>query len=122
MIPLPSFRRRPESRFTAIRKLPRIDGLFSSAAILTLIIASSCATVATAPISAGRQSTVELSSCNLPKHKEAALCGKHQVYEDRTTKSGRVIALNIVVLPALSSEPKAEPVFYLAGGPGQGAL
>ena len=32
-----------------------------------------------------------------------------------------MIALNIVVLPALSSEPKADPVFYLAGGPGQAA-
>ena len=121
VIPLPSFRRRPESRFTASRKLPRIDGLFSYVAILPLIMASSCATIATAPISARRQSTVALSSCNLPKHKEAALCGKHQVYENRAAKSGRVIALNIVVLPARSTESKAEPVFYLAGGPGQGA-
>ena len=122
MIPLPSLRRRPESRFTGIRKLPHIDDLFSYyVVILLLIIASSCATVATSPISARRPSTVELRSCNLPKHKEPALCGKHQVYENRAAKSGRVIALNIVVLPAQSSEPKAEPVFYLAGGPGQGA-
>ena len=99
----------------------RIDDLFSYLVILSLIITSSCATVETSPISARRPSTVELSSCNLPKHKEAALCGKHQVYENRSAKSGRVIALNLVVLPALSSEPKAEPVFYLAGGPGQGA-
>lgn len=121
VIPLPSLRRKPESRIAGICKLPHIDELFSYLVIIPLIIASSCATVATAPISARRQFTVEQSSCNLPKHIEAALCGKHQVYENRAAKSGRVIALNIVVLPALSSEPKAEPVFYLAGGPGQGA-
>ena len=57
----------------------------------------------------------------MPKHKEPARCGKLAVYENRAAKSGRVIALNIVVLPAQSSEPTAEPVFYLAGGPGQGA-
>jgi pimeloyl-ACP methyl ester carboxylesterase len=57
----------------------------------------------------------------LPKHKEPALCGRYQVYENRLAKSGRVIALKIIVLPARSSEAKAEPVFYLAGGPGQGA-
>ncbi|HET9917976.1 MAG TPA: alpha/beta hydrolase, partial [Candidatus Binatia bacterium] len=33
-----------------------------------------------------------------------------------------MIALNIVVLPALSSEPKGDPVFYVAGGPGQAAV
>ncbi len=121
VILLRSLRRRPESRFTGIRKLPGIDDLFSYLVILSLIITSSCATVETSPISARRPSIVELSSCNLPKHKEAALCGKHQVYENRSAKSGRVIALNLVVLPALSSEPKAEPVFYLTGGPGQGA-
>jgi pimeloyl-ACP methyl ester carboxylesterase len=117
---LPSFRRKPESRFSGIQKPPLIDDLFSYLVIL-LTIASSCATAATAPTSARKQTTIELSSCNLPKLKEAVLCGKHQVYENRTAKSGRVIALNIVVLPARSSEPKTEPVFYLAGGPGQSA-
>ena len=32
-----------------------------------------------------------------------------------------MIELNIVVLPARSAEAKADPVFYLAGGPGQAA-
>jgi pimeloyl-ACP methyl ester carboxylesterase len=89
--------------------------------MLALLIASSCATVRNSSDVTRRQATIELNSCNLPKYKERALCGKHQVYENRRAKSGRVIALNIVVLPARSSEPKAEPVFYLAGGPGQGA-
>ena len=77
--------------------------------ILSLIIASSCATVATSPISAGRTSTIELTSCKFPKLKEPARCGKLPVYENRAAQSGRMIALNIVVLPAQSSELKSDP-------------
>ncbi|HET7005680.1 MAG TPA: alpha/beta fold hydrolase [Candidatus Binatia bacterium] len=116
-----SVRRRPESRFTGIRILPHIDNPFFYVVILSLIIASSCATVATSPISAGRTSTIELTSCKFPKLKEPARCGKLPVYENRAAQSGRMIALNIVVLPAQSSELKSDPVFYLAGGPGQAA-
>lgn len=49
-----------------------------------------------------------------------ARCGSLLVPEDRTARAGRTIALNIVVLPS-QTQPSAEPVFYLAGGPGQGA-
>ena len=50
-----------------------------------------------------------------------AYCGTLKVYENRDTKQGRQIDLNIVVLPALSADPKPDPFFFLAGGPGQGA-
>jgi pimeloyl-ACP methyl ester carboxylesterase len=50
-----------------------------------------------------------------------AYCGSLSVYENRETRQGRQIALNIVVLPALSSDPKPDPFVFLAGGPGQGA-
>src|SRR5262245_41760936 len=50
-----------------------------------------------------------------------ALCGTYQVWENRAAKSGRKISLEIIVLPALSSHPKPDPVFFLAGGPGQAA-
>src|SRR5262245_11641798 len=50
-----------------------------------------------------------------------ALCGIYQVWENRTAESGRKIGLRIVVLPALSSHPKPDPIFFLAGGPGQAA-
>ena len=50
-----------------------------------------------------------------------AYCGTLKVYENRDTQQGRQIDLNIVVLPALSSDPKPDPFFFLAGGPGQGA-
>ncbi len=50
-----------------------------------------------------------------------ALCGTYQVWENRAAKSGRKISLKVVVLPALSKHPKPDPLFFLAGGPGQAA-
>jgi pimeloyl-ACP methyl ester carboxylesterase len=50
-----------------------------------------------------------------------AYCGTYQVFENRDTRQGRTIDLRIIVLPALSNEPQPDPVFFLAGGPGQGA-
>jgi len=50
-----------------------------------------------------------------------AYCGTLKVFENRDTKQGRQIDLNIVVLPALRSDAAPDPLFFLAGGPGQGA-
>jgi pimeloyl-ACP methyl ester carboxylesterase len=50
-----------------------------------------------------------------------AYCGTLTVYENRVTAQGRQIDLNIVVLPALRSDAQPDPLFFLAGGPGQGA-
>jgi pimeloyl-ACP methyl ester carboxylesterase len=48
-------------------------------------------------------------------------CGSLTVPENRTTRRGRTIDLNIVVIPARSRTPAADPIFFLAGGPGQAA-
>ena len=45
-------------------------------------------------------------------------CGRLEVYENRETKKGRKIGLNIQVLPALSASATSDPLFFLAGGPG----
>lgn len=50
-----------------------------------------------------------------------ASCGKLQVYENRPAGAGRRISLNIVALPSLAPEPEPDPLFFLAGGPGQAA-
>ncbi|HEY4258097.1 MAG TPA: alpha/beta fold hydrolase [Candidatus Udaeobacter sp.] len=60
----------------------------------------------------------KLKRCNLPGTKEQALCGTFRVFENRQTRVGRTIDLNIVVLPALEQKNKREPLFDLAGGPG----
>jgi pimeloyl-ACP methyl ester carboxylesterase len=48
-------------------------------------------------------------------------CGSLTVPENRTTRRGRTIDLNIVILPARSRTPAPNPIFFLAGGPGQAA-
>ena len=50
-----------------------------------------------------------------------AKCGKFEVFENRSTRQGRKISLNIIVLPATSDKREPDPFFYFAGGPGSGA-
>ncbi len=50
-----------------------------------------------------------------------AYCGTLDVFEDRAAKSGRKIPLRIVLPPALKQTHAPDPLFFLAGGPGQGA-
>jgi pimeloyl-ACP methyl ester carboxylesterase len=63
-----------------------------------------------------------LQPCKLPGIDEELLCGKLTVFENRVTRSGRTIDLNVVVVPALEpSSPSDAPLFDLAGGPGAAA-
>lgn len=62
-----------------------------------------------------------LHPCRLPGIEEELLCGKLTVPENRETRVGRTIDLNVVVLSALESGGKEEPLFDLAGGPGVAA-
>lgn len=53
--------------------------------------------------------------------RQEALCGTLQVYENRAAATGRQIGLNIAVIPAVSRTPLTDPLFLIAGGPGQSA-
>jgi pimeloyl-ACP methyl ester carboxylesterase len=64
---------------------------------------------------------VELHECRLPKLPSPAQCGTINVPEDRTKPGGRQIPIALVVLPANTLRPKPDPLFMLAGGPGQSA-
>src|SRR5262245_48624127 len=65
---------------------------------------------------------LQFEPCRLPGWNEDVRCGKYEVYEDRRARTGRRIALKIVVLPALNDKPAPDPVFYFAGGPGGTAV
>ncbi|HEV2667922.1 MAG TPA: alpha/beta fold hydrolase [Blastocatellia bacterium] len=67
------------------------------------------------------QRKLQLKPCSLPNDSGQALCGQYEVFENRATQAGRKIKLNLVVLPALAAQPAPDPVFFLSGGPGQGA-
>ena len=47
-----------------------------------------------------------------------ASCGYLVVLEDRNRPTGRTVRLMVAKYPARSTEKKADPVVYLAGGPG----
>ena len=67
------------------------------------------------------QPGIELEDCRLDGVSVPARCGSLTVYEDRAAGVGRTIDLNIVVIPAVSDNPEPDPLFFLAGGPGQAA-
>ena len=74
--------------------------------------------------SAVRQNNVkriELKDCQPPNIQGAAKCGTLEVYENRATKKGRKISLNILVLPATGDKREPDPFVYFAGGPGSAA-
>lgn len=50
-----------------------------------------------------------------------ARCGSLEVPEDRSRPDGRSIELTWAVVEARSPKPTPDPVFFLAGGPGQSA-
>jgi len=62
-----------------------------------------------------------LKPCAAAEGPTDGYCGTFDVWEDRQARSGRKIALKILVLPALKQDYAHDPLFILAGGPGQGA-
>lgn len=62
-----------------------------------------------------------LQPCRLSGIEEELLCGKLTVFENRETRTGRTIDLNVVVVPAIDPSRHETPLFDLAGGPGVAA-
>ncbi len=91
----------------------------------TLLLAALFACSALAGCQKNAQSrggrTLALAHCRLKGFGSEALCGSLQVFEDRAARKGRTIDLKVSVLPALSADPLPDPIFLLAGGPGQAA-
>lgn len=90
----------------------RLHPFFWFALILVL------AGCATAPAEAPE--TLPLEACQLPGGLDAQ-CGTLLVPENRAAPNGRSLSLRIAVIPAGSSVSAPDPVFLLAGGPGQAA-
>lgn len=97
--------------------MKRSLSVFLSLALMTHGWAATSAS-ATPQMQRGR---MQLKPCGRAELPGEALCGKYEVFEDRRAQSGRRIALNIMLLPALSEKPAPDPLFYLAGGPGGAA-
>jgi pimeloyl-ACP methyl ester carboxylesterase len=69
---------------------------------------------------------LELAPCRISDMRGlvsvAARCGKLAVPEDPDDPDGRRIVLSVAVVPAIATRAKPDPLFLLAGGPGQGAI
>ncbi len=57
--------------------------------------------------------------CRVPGYDQEVRCATYPVWENRETRRGRKIGLNIIILPALGPDPQPDPIFELGGGPGQ---
>lgn len=62
-----------------------------------------------------------LEPCTSDAGPSDSYCGSLEVAENPNDPDGRKISLNTVVLPAFTADSQPDPVFFLAGGPGQGA-
>lgn len=62
-----------------------------------------------------------LEPCTSDQGPSDGYCGSLEVAENPGEPAGRKVALNTVVLPAFTADSQPDPVFFLAGGPGQGA-
>lgn len=90
--------------------------------ILVCLFLSACAPQS-AP--AAPRPSIPLEKCALvsPRGTQTdARCGVLTVLEDRANPGGRQIDLNIAVIPAIKRNPDPDPLFLLAGGPGQSAI
>jgi pimeloyl-ACP methyl ester carboxylesterase len=95
-----------------------------------ILAAAACGTVLAALVCAQGALAQAKSSDRVPRFEPAACpampikaladarCGYLVVPEDRSRPAGRTIRLIVAIIPALSSQPKPDPVVYLAGGPG----
>jgi pimeloyl-ACP methyl ester carboxylesterase len=102
-------------------KTVRASPIFFLSLSFAFISAAYCATNVREISQVGLQRRIDLKPCGFATYDAKVLCGVFDVFENRTAQAGRKITLSIVVLPALDSKPAPDPVFFLSGGPGQGA-
>lgn len=87
-----------------------------------LIVMGLFASLQTSSATAQNGSTpLVMKPCEIRGIKSPAQCGTLEVYENRATRKGRKININVLVLPATGQEREPDPLFYFAGGPGSGA-
>jgi pimeloyl-ACP methyl ester carboxylesterase len=94
--------------------------LYSAFAIVTLLVSCSPSNHTALP-----GDSLVLENCVLTSQtgdQVDARCGTLTVPEDRASPDGRQLDLHVAVIPAITRNPEPDPVFLLAGGPGQSAL
>ena len=73
-------------------------------------------------VTASHAATQSIHPCRVPGFHTEVQCGVLQRALDPARPSGTQIDVHYVVVPALARRKLADPVFFLAGGPGQSAI
>ena len=89
--------------------------------LVALLSAAACARGGKSAADAQVARKIALSPCRLRGIAFPTECGVLRVPEDRANPSGRTIDLRVALVPALARSPAPDPLFLLAGGPGQAA-
>ncbi|HEV8148516.1 MAG TPA: alpha/beta hydrolase [Bryobacteraceae bacterium] len=74
------------------------------------------------PPATARKWGLPLTPCRVANDRVEGMCGSFEVFENRATRTGRKIKLAFLVAPAKAERPEPDPVFLIAGGPGQGSI
>ena len=88
--------------------------------VIGLLIGLSCGWLL--PSVAAAASAEPLRDCRIPGLKNSVRCGSVPRALDPSRPEGPRIAVHYVVIPALARRRLGDPVFLLAGGPGQSAI
>jgi len=91
--------------------------LFCLACVAWLASALGSVDAFAAPAAAG-----PLSPCRITGLSQEIRCGEVEVPETPDTTTGRRLKIQFAVVPALAKNKAPDPVFVLAGGPGQPAM
>lgn len=107
-------------------KLNRISGIFKTFLVALTLGLVACEPPLDTTIQSAPDASLILTPCTKDQFSHRGTrkdfqCGQLSVAENPNELEGSQVSLNIVRLPALSSSPKTDPVFVLAGGPGQGS-
>jgi pimeloyl-ACP methyl ester carboxylesterase len=91
---------------------------FAGAGLLALLLGAGGLHGAAAAATAGSP----LHGCHVAGMRNSVLCGSLQRPLDPAHPGGAAIGLRYVVVPAMARRKLADPVFLIAGGPGQSAV
>lgn len=96
------------------------------ASVTGWLLASACVvasfgTKAEEAESAERNASLTMKPCHIRGFAEQVECGYLTVPEDHLAPSDTTLDIHVVRLPAVSSGKASDPLFFLAGGPGQAA-
>jgi pimeloyl-ACP methyl ester carboxylesterase len=109
-------------RLVAASGFPHLRIRASMVRIRPIRILPALAVAALTPgVPAAAQGALELEPCALEGYEQPLRCGTWFVRENREADGGRMIPLNVVVIPPREGTARPDPIFFVAGGPGQTA-